>query len=130
MSDVERRWENGIHHHPLSVELMKHMKRMDTGDQADLRTGGDGDHGETLMFLMDSHFEQLGALRLDGTVDLEDRSKLERVIGGALRSAIKDHGPLEVGQIPSATKRIIGALKTHNRTSKEAKTTLRREDAS
>lgn len=57
MSDIERRWEAGIPHHPLSQELMAHMQRMDTAGEADLRTGGDGDNGETLMYLMDSFFE-------------------------------------------------------------------------
>jgi len=58
MSDAERRWEEGIPHHPMSEKLLKHMKRKDTLDEADLRTGGDGDMGETLMYLMDSFFEE------------------------------------------------------------------------
>jgi hypothetical protein len=58
VDDVERRWEAGIEHHPFSVKLMAHMKKMDVSNSADLRTGGDGDLGETLMYLMDSFFEK------------------------------------------------------------------------
>jgi hypothetical protein len=36
---------------------------------------------------------------------------LERSVVGALRSAIKDHGPITADNLPSAAKRIIGNLK-------------------
>lgn len=56
----QRRWEDGIPHHPKSLELMRHMQKVDQeeGCPFDLSTGGDGDNGETLMYLMDSFFEQ------------------------------------------------------------------------
>ena len=54
------RWQNDIEHHPLSEKLMKWMMDVDfnTGDSLCLKTGGDGDNGETLMFLMDGFFER------------------------------------------------------------------------
>jgi hypothetical protein len=36
---------------------------------------------------------------------------LERSVVGALRSAIKDHGPITAEDVPSAAKRIVGNLK-------------------
>jgi hypothetical protein len=36
---------------------------------------------------------------------------LERLIGGALRSAIHDHGPITLQRIGSATKRVLGQLR-------------------
>ena len=60
-----RRWEEDIGHHPMSEELMFFMKAIDKlegyplGDY--LETGGDGDVGESLMYLMDPFFEQLEA---------------------------------------------------------------------
>ncbi len=55
-----QRWPEGIPHHPMSLKLMKHMAAVDfeNGDSLDLSYGGDGDNGETMMFLMDSFFEQ------------------------------------------------------------------------
>lgn len=55
-----RRWEDGIPHHPMSLKLMEHMEAVDweNGDHHCLKTGGDGDNGESLMFLMDGFFEK------------------------------------------------------------------------
>jgi hypothetical protein len=115
MSDIQRRWEQGIPHHPLSLELMEHMQRMDTRDAADLRTGGDGDNGETLMYLMDSFFEKFGAIDDEGLVKLDHGPPLMAAIRGGLLSAIHDHGPITPDMVSSAAKRVWGALKTHNR---------------
>jgi len=54
------RWEKDIEHHPMSEKLMEWMMDVDfnTGDSLCLKTGGDGDNGETLMFLMDGFFER------------------------------------------------------------------------
>jgi hypothetical protein len=38
-------------------------------------------------------------------------SSIERAVVGALRSAIRDHGPITPEQIGSAAKRIVGNLK-------------------
>jgi hypothetical protein len=40
----------------------------------------------------------------------DDDDSLERAIAGALRAAIKDHGPITADKIGSAVKRIMGNL--------------------
>ena len=64
-----RRWEDGTPHHPRSHQLMHHMKAVDNengGNHMDLlETGGDGDTGEDIMFLMDGFFEQSRFTELD-----------------------------------------------------------------
>ena len=59
------RWENGVHHHPKSEELMAFLKEHDFNDYADCfcwKTGGVGDNGETLMYQMDAYFETQGVI--------------------------------------------------------------------
>lgn len=54
------RWENGIPHHPKSLELMEFLEQIDFhnyGDYFCWKIGGDGDNGETLMYQMDAYFE-------------------------------------------------------------------------
>lgn len=46
--------------------------------------------------------------------DDEQLQPLERAIAGALRSQIKDHGPITPEWIGSAVKRIMGQLKNAN----------------
>lgn len=48
------------------------------------------------------------SVRMVGEVD--PMTNLERIVAGALRAAIKDHGPITPEQIGSATKRIVGQL--------------------
>ena len=69
-----KRWENGVEHHPQSEELMKWMMDVDynTGDSLCLKKGGDGDNGETLMFLMDGFFEST-----EDTLRSENKKLLE-----------------------------------------------------
>lgn len=58
--DPEKRWEAGTDHHPKSVELMEHIEKLDlcfNDDSFCWKTGGDGDNGESLMYLMDMYFE-------------------------------------------------------------------------
>jgi hypothetical protein len=59
--DPNLRWEEGTDHHPKSVELYKHIAKIDFqfGDRFYFKSGGDGDNGEQLMFLMDSYFEAI-----------------------------------------------------------------------
>jgi hypothetical protein len=59
-TDINKRWENGVDHHPRSEELMAHLKSIDfyiCGDHFCWKTGGDGDNGESLMYEMDVYFE-------------------------------------------------------------------------
>jgi hypothetical protein len=62
------RWEDGIEHHDQSVQLMEFLKEHDYKDNGDyfcFKLGGDGDNGETLMYLMDAFFEARDAQAKD-----------------------------------------------------------------
>lgn len=59
-TDVNVRWEEGRAHHSRSMELMNHIAELDfcfMDDHFCWKTGGDGDNGEALMYLMDMYFE-------------------------------------------------------------------------
>lgn len=62
LHDPNKRWENGVAHHPKSKRLMAFMKDYDFDNYDDYfcwKTGGDGDNGETLMYQLDAFFEML-----------------------------------------------------------------------
>jgi len=55
-----KRWEDGIDHHPESERLMEFIAEYDFHQNDDYfcwKKGGDGDNGEELMYLMDAYFE-------------------------------------------------------------------------
>jgi len=57
--DVISRWEKGIPHNPKSVLIYKELKSIDFnygGDFFGFKSGGDGDNGEHLMYLLDIYF--------------------------------------------------------------------------
>jgi hypothetical protein len=59
-TDINKRWEKGMPHHPKSVGLYKTIADLDWkygDDYFGWKSGGDGDNGETLMYLLDIHFE-------------------------------------------------------------------------
>ena len=59
--NITTRWEEGIPHHPKSKALVKRIQALDwelLNGYFDFSTGGDGDNGETLMFLLDVMFEE------------------------------------------------------------------------
>ena len=59
--DVNKRWESGTSHHPKSLVLFKRIAEIDflwTGDLFCWKSGGDGDNGESLMYLLDIVFEE------------------------------------------------------------------------
>lgn len=59
-TNIEKRWEKGIPHHPNSIKIVKAMSVLDYelgGDSLDIKIGGDGDNGEAMMFLLDLYFE-------------------------------------------------------------------------
>lgn len=54
------RWENGVAHEPRSIEIYKAIERLDLEEGDDFfcfKSGGDGDNGEHLMYLLDLFFE-------------------------------------------------------------------------
>lgn len=67
-TDINKRWEQGVPHHPRSKELMRHLANIDIrycNDYFCWKCGGDGDNGEILMYELDIIFE------------LEDKGKLK-----------------------------------------------------
>ena len=64
-TDINKRWENNIPHHPKSEELFKAIAKIDYelgGDFFCWKSGGDGDNGEHLMYELDIYFERLAAI--------------------------------------------------------------------
>lgn len=58
--DLNVRWEQGIDHHKSSEKMFKLIETADWlfgGDYFCWKSGGDGDNGESLMYLMDVIFE-------------------------------------------------------------------------
>ena len=53
-------------------------------------------------------------------MDTPTERALERAIAGALRSAIRDHGPITTAWIGSATKRVLGNLANARLTAADA----------
>jgi len=55
------RWEQGIDHDPRSEKIIRAMARLDwelCDGALDIEVGGDGDNGETMMYLLDCYFEE------------------------------------------------------------------------
>lgn len=56
------RWEKGMKHHPKSIQIYKAIEKLDWeigNDYLNLSSGGDGDNGEHIMYLLDVYFERL-----------------------------------------------------------------------
>lgn len=54
------RWSAGIDHHPKSEQLVCELADLDYvyfNDHFDWKTGGDGDNGEALMYMLDVLFD-------------------------------------------------------------------------
>ena len=59
---INQRWERGIEHDPRSVGLAHAIADLDLKQADDsfcFKFGGDGDNGETLMYILDIYFEKL-----------------------------------------------------------------------
>lgn len=55
----QERWEQGIGHDPRSEEVYGFISEYDWkfgDDSLSLKAGGDGDNGESLMYLLDEYF--------------------------------------------------------------------------
>lgn len=69
--DVNKRWEKGVAHHPKSKALIERISELDwelLNGYFDFKYGGDGDNGETLMYLMDIIFEEQDAAANKGPI--------------------------------------------------------------
>jgi len=63
---LEKRWPEGIPHHPMSERLMEFIAEHDFKDAQDhfcWKVGGDGDNGELLMYEMDTFFELMDEMK-------------------------------------------------------------------
>ncbi len=59
--NITKRWEEGTPHHTKSERLYFRLANLDWdhgGDFLCLKSGGDGDNGEHLMYLLDIIFEE------------------------------------------------------------------------
>ena len=59
-TNITKRWEQGIPHHPESMKLYENIADIDFtfgGDYFCFKHGGDGDNGEHLMYLLDIYSE-------------------------------------------------------------------------
>lgn len=59
-TDIGVRWEEGMDHHPESETVIGAMALVDfklCGLCLDISTGGDGDNGESMMFMLDIFYE-------------------------------------------------------------------------
>ena len=59
-----QRWEQGVEHDPRSEEIVRAMAKLDWefyDGHLDIRVGGDGDNGESMMYLLDYYFAQKDA---------------------------------------------------------------------
>jgi hypothetical protein len=57
---IGKRWEEGIDHDPRSIEMVEFMSMLDWEEcdgSLDIQMGGDGDNGESMMYLLDVYFE-------------------------------------------------------------------------
>lgn len=57
--DIDERWEKNIPHDKRSEELYHFISEYDfkfVGDSFPFNSGGDGDNGETLMYILDEYF--------------------------------------------------------------------------
>lgn len=55
------RWAAGIPHNPKSEEIVRRIANLDFylfDDSFGFKVGGDGDNGETLMYLLDIYFDE------------------------------------------------------------------------
>lgn len=58
---LDERFEQGIPHDDRSLELYQFIADLDFKECSDsfcFKSGGDGDNGETLLYLMDCYFAQ------------------------------------------------------------------------
>ena len=106
---VGERWKRGVPHDHRSIAVYKSIAKIDFEQCSDsfcFKDGGDGDNGETLMYLLDVHFQQIdGAKDADldvfecracGGMFLPRKDGLPRGHGGPKGSECRH--PTEAGQ--------------------------------
>jgi hypothetical protein len=59
--EISTRWARGVPHDPRSIALFRRISELDFEVNDDLfiwKSGGDGDNGEDLMYILDIIFEE------------------------------------------------------------------------
>lgn len=59
--DYEERWSRGVPHRTKSIELYERIKEIDMklfDDFFGFKSGGDGDNGEVLLYILDIVFDE------------------------------------------------------------------------
>ncbi len=80
-TNIAKRWEDGIDHHPKSEELVRAIADLDFkygDDYFRFKIGGDGDNGEHLMYLLDIYFEIQDATQRDIKLIYEEGKKKKK----------------------------------------------------
>ena len=75
MPTVNERWEQAIPHDARSEKIARSIFAIDLeqcSDSFGWKCGGDGDNGETLMYLLDVHFEREDARARAGFSTTDD----------------------------------------------------------
>jgi hypothetical protein len=54
----KERWEQNIPHHSNSVRVKKLIDKIQEKEDHGIKFGGDGDLGETILYILDEYFEQ------------------------------------------------------------------------
>jgi len=65
-TDINKRWEGGISHHPKAEEIFEMLSISDWvfgDDYFCWKSGGDGDNGEALMFSLSIYLEYLDRIK-------------------------------------------------------------------
>jgi hypothetical protein len=72
-TNITKRWEQGTLHHPESKKIVEALSKLDWqfgNDHLCIKTGGDGDNGEHMMYLLDIYFERQDELHMKQTYNL------------------------------------------------------------
>lgn len=83
--DIDR-WSEGMDHHPWSERLIRYV--YDEGS-VDISIGGDGDDGESIMFVLDSFWESKPDVKLSIDVITSHLAKANVTVDTNVITAIK-----------------------------------------
>jgi len=119
---VGERWKRGVHHDHRSIAVYKSIAKIDFEQCSDsfcFKDGGDGDNGETLMYLLDVHFQQI-----DGAKDADlDVLRHARATPRDMRDALRSDANLAWAVLGPPTVRVAGPWHRTN-TSKWVRDTM------
>jgi len=92
---IDRRWEQGLPHHPLSKRIFEVIRRADWESDEDYfcwKSGGDGDNGECLMYLLDEFIEVQGEAVVRDLLREASEGYCCQMMRDQLESECPDHG--------------------------------------